>query len=237
MIVRSPGSLAVVFLAALFATTAVVATTDADLAEAATPRKVKKKKGTKGISKNRPIAGVKGGFVISGAGEFEQEGTTGTVEYDDDSTYGINGFALFPIAPGIRVGGSVWLWPKWDVKLSGQTSDSGSDDALSLDINVLGEYALDFGKADGFAYAEGGYSLVSFPKDDTQPTDPPVFGGFNFGGGIGGALYLSRQLALRGDVKYEYYSVSADVDFGNTTANQTFAGSRITLNAGIAFGL
>jgi hypothetical protein len=236
MTARSTVSLAVVFLAALFATTSVMTTIDVEEATAA-PRKVRKKKGKTGISKNRPIAGVKGGFVISGSGETDVEGQTGTTEYDDDSTYGLNAYALFPVAPNIRVGGSVWLWPKWDITATGDTSEPGDDDALGLDINVMGEYALDFGKADGFAFAEGGYSLVLPPKDDEAAEDPPAFSGFNFGGGIGGALYLSRQLALRADIKYEYYSVTADVDVGSSTFAVTNAGNRVTINAGIAFGL
>lgn len=234
---RSRGTVAVVFLAALFACSSVMVTADADIADAK-PRKVRKKKAKKtGISKNRPIAGLKGGFVVSGSGEAETENVSGTQEYDDDSTYGLNAYALFPVSPGLRVGGSVWLWPKWDVAFTGQESDDAEDDSISLDVNAMGEYHLDFGRADGFAYAEGGYTLVLPPEDENSQAEPPTFSGFNFGGGIGGALYLSKQLMLRGDIKYEYYSVSADVEFGSSTITQTFTGNRVTLNAGVAFGL
>ncbi len=232
MSARSPGFIAVIFLASVFATTTVLSTVDIDPAEAA-PRKVRKKKGTTGISKNRPIAGVKGGFVISGEGKTEIEGQSVMPEYEDKSTVGLSGYALFPVAPGIRVGGSVWLWPKWDVTENGDPPESADDDALGLDVNVMGEYALDFGKADGFAFAEGGYSLVLPAKDD----EPAPFSGFNVGGGIGGALYLSNQVALRADIKYEFYSVTAEQELGGTTRSATYAGSRISINFGIAFGL
>jgi hypothetical protein len=213
-----------------------MATLDAESVEAK-PRKIKKRK-TKGFSKRRPIAGVKGGFILSGSGEIETEDATGSTEYDDDSTFGLNGYFLFPVAPNLRVGGSVWLFPQWDTtpKESNRTDDDG-DDAKELDINVMAEYALDFGGVAGYVFFEGGYSLLFPPEDDDAQSEPETGTGFNLGGGVGGGFPLSRQLALRVDVKFTSYSITQESDFGDTTIESTLSGNRVTLNAGVAFGL
>ena len=236
----SARSLVVTFLVALMGTTAWMATVDAEAVDAK-PRKIKKKS-SKGFSKNSPLAGFKGAYVLSGTGESELSGESGsstTTEYEDDATYGVNGHFLFPVAQNLRVGGSVWLWPKWDVKVDGQPSETEGEDALGLDLNIMAEYALDFGKIDGFAYAEAGVAMLfpPEPEDENVQTEPETGIGYNAGGGVGGGFPISRQLALRVDVKFTVYSITTTTDIGDRSLDSTFSGNRLTLNAGVAFGL
>ncbi|MBH23633.1 MAG: hypothetical protein CMH57_04020 [Myxococcales bacterium] len=223
-------SRAALALTAFAAATALIAM-DANEAHA------QKRKGK--VKKLRPMGGVRGGFILTGSGDAEVEagGQTASASYDDNSTYALNGFAAWPVAKNIRVGGSIWWLPSLDLR----DADAPEPDekGMEFDVNLLAEYVMPFGSVDGFAYGEGGLSIMLPPDDgDGDSSNDPDNGfGYNVGGGAGAQFLVSSSLALRGDLRLQYYSVDFTNDVAGTEVTTTFAGTRVMLNVGVAFGL
>lgn len=226
---------------------AFVVTSTLDLPEASAQRRVKKakkkrkkrkKRRSKKISSKQSVLGVRGGLIASGSGSVERKvsgGNTSTTDFTEESGYAANGYVLFPIAPKIRAGGSLWYFPTYKANLDGSRTDG--DETTALHLNAMGEYAIALkgSPLDGFVYAEAGLSMI-FPAEGDK--DGQTSSGYNVAIGGGATYYVSRALGLRADLRFEpFYSTTATLSNGSGDTTVTTSGQRIMLNAGLIFGL
>jgi len=220
---------------ALMTSAAMVVTAMAPVeAHAQTKKKKKKTTKKKKATSTRPIAGAKASLIVLGTGT-SSVGNVST-ELKDKSTFGGDLFVLFPIAPSIKAGLSLWYLPTLDFEAVNSTSTSTSSvTSQELDINVMGEYSLKLGPVAGYAYGEGGYSIVFPGTPDGATTDPENWSGFNVGGGVGARFSVSNGVRLRGEVRGQYYTLTAPQ--ASSLPDVTFAGQRIMAGIGVDFSL
>lgn len=218
---------------ALMTTAALVVTTVVPVEAQAKTTKKKKKKKKKSTASTRPVAGVKAALVVLGSGTASA-GSTST-ELTDKSQFGMDAFVLFPIAPSIKAGLSLWVLPTLDFDAVNSTAADDNVTSTELDINVMGEYALQLGPVFGYAYGEGGYSIVFPGKAEGATEDPENWTGFNAGGGLGARFSLSPGVRLRGEVRGQYYTLTAPGP--GSLPDTTFAGQRIMAGIGVDFSL
>ena len=220
-----------------FAASSVVVVVDSGEAQAQ-----KRKKGK--VKKLRAMGGIKGGLIVSGEVEsgFEVDGEavagSSGVTLQDESSFGINAYAAWPVAKTVRVGPSIWAFPSVEYKQENQTTSTNEDSSFGLEANLIAEYVMPLGKFDGFGYVEGGLSMIMppEPKEETAVKEENMIG-YNVGGGLGGQFLVSKSLAARADLRGSFYSVSSDTDVNGETRSLTLEGTRFMLNVGIAFGL
>ncbi|MEO1272975.1 MAG: hypothetical protein AAFX99_33210, partial [Myxococcota bacterium] len=131
-----------------------------------------------------------------------------------------------------ETGDSLWYIPEYelDIELLGNTVAVSGDDLSMLNANALLEYALPLGSVDGFLYAEAGLAMI-FPADDDDDDD--AFVGLNLGGGFGLQFPISGNVVFRSDLMLSLYQASRE----SNNVDVTFAGTRIMLNFGVAFGI
>lgn len=182
------------------------------------------------------LIGARLGYVLTGSGELEiSDGDSSvSVDMDEETDFGFNAFLLFPVGKQLRVGGSIWYLPEYQIEVDGSSSGSGDDAPSQVNANVLLEYAIDLGGVDGFAYGEAGLSLL-LPPEDADDEDTWV--GYNAGGGFGAAFPVSRSLLFRVDGLLSLYNVSVDETLNGQDVTFTLSGTRVMLNAGVAFEL
>lgn len=214
------------FASTMIITTAVMTVSTSDTVEAQTrPKKRTRRPRRRRARRPTSFAGFRTGLILTGPGNLSNADGD-EVKFEDESTFGINGLAVFPIQNNIRGGASLWLFPGYEANRgSGQNDITGT----MLHLNAIGEFVLPVNQVDGFAFAEAGVSLVLPDDDDVAESD---FLGFNFGVGVGAQFLVSRQMAIRTDGKFEFYNVT-----NNDNDELTLSAQRIMLNVGVMFGL
>ena len=213
----------------LFGFSSGVIVTALDVSEAQAQTKRKKK------SSQKAIGSVKAGLVGSGEATLSSNGSSTSLS--DSNNFTLGGFALFPVAPGIRVGPSLAYYPSIGFTSTTDSpsfsSPDGSEEAYGFDLNVMGEYTLPMSGFDGFGFLELGYSSV-IPGAGGTIGD---LSGYSIGGGAGAQFLMNRKMAVRGDLKVTHYELEGSIpDEANSTPAK-LSGNRVMLNIGVVFAL
>ena len=213
------------FASTLIGTTAAMTICDADEVNAQSrPKKVRKKRTRKRRRSRRPTSfiGARLGGILTAPGELTIGDNSN--KFDDESGAGINGLAVFAVQSNIRAGLSIWLFPDY----TAETRGGGDVDGSMIQLNGQGEFVVPVSRqVEGFGFAEAGVAILN--NDDNDQGD---FLGFNAGLGIGGQFLVSRNVAIRGEGKFEFYNVS-----NNEEDETTLNAQRVMLNVGVLFGI
>lgn len=222
---------ALFFLSTVGVSFAMLSTMDCDTAEAQEQDEVTEELGQsrrprrpRRRRRRRPtsFAGFRTGLILTAPGNLTINDNE--TRFEEESTFGINGLAVFPFQNNIRGGVSLWLFPGYEANAQGENADR---DGTMIQLNAIGEFVLPVSEVEGFAYAEAGLALVLPGDDDT--TD---YLGFNGALGVGAQFMVNREIAIRADGSFGFYTVS-----NNDDNEESLAAQRVMLNIGVMFGL
>lgn len=202
--------------------------------EAEAQRRRKRRKKRKKRKKMQPLLGAKLGLIGLGSGTIQTTGGGATAEatYEEKSLYALNGFFLAPVSRQVLIGASLWFTPSFDPRAQNSTTIP-TETGYATEVNGLAEFRQKFQGLDGFLYGEAGFMIITPPDPAQGEPARDNATGFNLGGGAGIQFAVSRQVVLRTDARFSFFTASSA--FNNT--EETINGTRLMINAGVAFGL
>lgn len=212
------------------------------------------------------------GFMLTGSGEGEVEidcspaslcaNASSSGDYDDASTFMLEGDVLFHVTPTVRLGLGVMVVPSLEIEPEDEsTSNEAGTELVPLAI-VEGVFGADVAASvrvfggpeiliaggdleEGLQGAEASCTALEASAAAAGNTascnvsDDPFFG-YTLGGGVGVVGQVDPAVALRADLTVQYVhlglaSTEQSIGSDRIEASTSLSGTRLWLTAGLEF--